>query len=450
MVGSMNNKIKGLVTVLAITFSLCTVSNITMAAEQTESEKNAALTREIKDINQELDDKLNNLSNVKNEGEIKNIANEIKAIKDRVQVLEYELKMHINELQNKDVEKRTECLKFIREAETDKSFRSYEKAEEKIQDLADKDDREDFTRRLSLCKNLIYTQDLMKTLDEFKNLSTNKDLYTYKLLDEKLIPKIQSSIDREYFKAELDKFKKIIFTDRLNGAVQALNDAKQDRSKITSSQQTIINNLCYENSWSMAYLLNQINELKGQDNSKEQILILGDSISLGMGSIYNGAKEPVCSSQTAWCTRFDPNKYEYSLIAVGGMGVAQPGYINGILTGDALDMLKYAEKTSNIRKKYDKIILAVGSNDSLYDQETYKNKYSELMDYLDKYYRTSKYDFINFYTYPDEMKEISDKYHGNFFKIDMRNIDKINKNVDEIHPSSLGYKQIWDLLKDKL
>jgi lysophospholipase L1-like esterase len=284
--------------------------------------------------------------------------------------------------------------------------------------------------------------------NQINSLKNKKDLYTYDQLTTNLIPKIKDEeVRKEYFDETIKLAQEFVFTNNLKIALDALNKASNDLSYIKEAEKKITNGLAYENPWSMSYLQDQLNYLKSLNTNKKQVLIIGDSITLGMGSYYDENNNPVCNVDKTWWNDLDKDDYEFSIIAVGGMGVVREGKINNIVSGCGIDMLKFAEKTTNFNKKYDKVIIALSCNDDVIESQGYKNYLKEIVDYMKQNYKVEEYMFVNFYSHKEDMKEIADIYKSKYIDIDMSKINKFNPTLDDTHPSIKGQSEIEKLLE---
>jgi lysophospholipase L1-like esterase len=230
--------------------------------------------------------------------------------------------------------------------------------------------------------------------------------------------------------------------------VASVTKAWTDKTAIKDAEKGVVDNLAYENLWSMYFLEAQLNQIKYQKAStgKSKILILGDSITAGMGITYTG-KQANAEVENAWWQSIDASRNEVMFLAVGGIGVIQQGLVNNVASDSGFDMLKYAEKVSTMGKDYDKIVIALSTNDYNYSDAEYSKALSQMMDYLKSNYKSKQYIFLNFYKHKDAMKEVAKKYSAKYIDVDMTKIDKYNSKIDNTHPSAKGQKQIYELIK---
>jgi lysophospholipase L1-like esterase len=337
---------------------------------------------------------------------------------------------------------------YVENLKADKSVDSYYIAKGEVLKLTNPDMKTIYQQELQTYYPQVFTEDVMNVLNGLSELSIKKDLVTYNNLMNDLIPEVSNAKSRRYLKNEAYSLgENSVYTPAALKAVNAVSDAWTGKEYISDTEMAIVNNLAYENLWTMYYLQAQLNEMKYAKSKKQKILILGDSITNGMGISYTG-KQGNAEIENAWWQYIDKWKYDTMFLAVGGMGVIQQGLINNVASESGFDMLKYAEKVSQMGKEYDKIVIALSTNDYSYSDAEYEKALSEMMDYFKKNYKSKEYILLNFYNHEDAMKKVAKKYSSKFIDIDMKNIDKFNPDYDNIHPSAIGQKQIYDLVKD--
>jgi lysophospholipase L1-like esterase len=231
-------------------------------------------------------------------------------------------------------------------------------------------------------------------------------------------------------------------------AVSDVEKAAKDSSYIEEAEKAVINGLAYESLWTMYDLQCKLNEIKYNNFiDKKKILILGDSITAGMGMYYTEAGGNA-QIENAWWQYIDKDKNNVMFLAVGGMGIIQQGVMKEQISYGALDMLKYAEEISNMGKEYDEIIIALSTNDYSYSEDEYGTALMEMLDYLKENYECEKYGLINFYNHEDKMEEVAEQYSYKFVNVNMLGIDKYDLEIDDIHPSSKGQQQIYEVVKN--
>jgi lysophospholipase L1-like esterase len=337
---------------------------------------------------------------------------------------------------------------YVENLKADKSVDSYYIAKGEVLKLTNPDMKTIYQQELQTYYPKVFTEDVMTVLDGLSELSIKKDLVTYNNLMNDLIPDISNAKSRRYLKNEAYSLgENSVYTPAALKAVNAVSNAWTGKAYISDTEMAIVNNLAYENLWTMYYLQAQLNEMKYAKSKKQKILILGDSITNGMGISYTG-KQGNAEIENAWWQYIDKWKYDTMFLAVGGMGVIQQGLINNVASESGFNMLKYAEKVSQMGKEYDKIVIALSTNDYSYSDAEYEKALSEMMDYFKKNYKSKEYILLNFYNHEDAMKVVAKKYSSKFIDIDMKKIDKFDPDYDSIHPSAIGQKQIFDLVKD--
>lgn len=332
---------------------------------------------------------------------------------------------------------------YIAKVEKNNSFKYYSLAEAKINALSDEHLKRKLQTRLGQYSAQVYTQDIRDALYWFGELWAKKDLWPYEVLRTYVIGNVKSEEDREYLYEQLEGYgKSYVYTPSLLKALSSIDKAWKDKSYIKEAEQNIINPLSVENPWTMAYLEGQLNMIKAKDKEKQQILIIGDSITLGIGADYLD-KKPITKVQDTWWNSYDSSKYQFSTLAIGGIGVLRSGMVS------ALELVKFVESNSKSPKEYDKVIIALSTNDVYYSKEEYKKALMELVDYVKANYTLKQLVFINFNHFEDTMEEVAKSYGGAFIDIDMKEIHKCDSKIDDIHPSSKGQKQIYEIIKSK-
>jgi lysophospholipase L1-like esterase len=305
-----------------------------------------------------------------------------------------------------------------------------------------------FEQELQASYQEVFTDNVMKVMDALSVFNVRKDLLTYNELMNDLIPKVENKKSREYLKNEVYTIgENAVYTPETLRAVNTISKAWADKYYIKQAEKEIVNNLAYKNLWTMYYLQAQLNELKYSKSDKKKILIIGDSITNGMGASYKGDKGNA-EIQNAWWQYIDQIKYDIMFLAVGGMGVIQQGLINNFVSDSGFDMLKYAEKVSKMGKDYDKIVIALSTNDYVYSDYQYERALGEMLEYMQKNYRSKEYILLNFYNHEDAMKSAAKDYSAKFIDVDMTKIDKFNPAKDDIHPSAKGQRQIYEAVKE--
>ncbi|WP_055666447.1 SGNH/GDSL hydrolase family protein [Desnuesiella massiliensis] len=333
---------------------------------------------------------------------------------------------------------------YIDIVETTNSFKYYNLAEAKIGSISDEHLKRKLQTKLGIYSSKVYTQDIKDALYWLGELWAKNDLWSYEVLRTYVLDGVKSEEDRSYLKEQLvDYGKKRIFTKNLLYALQSIDRAWINKNYIKEAEQNIINKLSDENPWNMAYLQGQLNMIKAKNKEKEQILIIGDSITLGIGADYLN-KKPITKVQDAWWNKFLNSKYEFSTMAVGGIGVLNSGMTSG------LELVKFIESASTPSKVYNKIIIALSTNDVTYSSEEYERALMELVNYIKNNYSSNQLLFVNFHNFEDVMEKVSKLYRGIFIDINMDRINKYDTNIDNIHPSSRGQEEIYKILKDYL
>lgn len=330
----------------------------------------------------------------------------------------------------------------------DKSLDSYYIAKGEILKLNNPDMKTIYEQELQTYYPEVFTDKVMKVLNTMSIFNVRKDLLTYNELMNDLIPKVENKKSREYLKNEIYNIGQYaVYTPETLKAVNTISKAWADKYYIKEAEKEIVNNLAYENLWTMYYLQAQLNELKYSKSAKKKILIIGDSITNAMGASYKG-DEGKAEIQNAWWQYIDQTKYDIMFLAVGGMGVIQQGLINNIVSDSGFDMFKYAEKISQMGKNYDKIVIALSTNDYVYSDYAYENALGEMLDYIQDNYNSKEYILLNFYNHEEAMKNVAKKYSAKFLDVDMAKIDKFNPVKDDIHPSAKGQRQIYEAVKE--
>jgi lysophospholipase L1-like esterase len=336
---------------------------------------------------------------------------------------------------------------YIENLKKTPNLQNYFVAQGKFWSIQERGLRDELNQELTSYVPKVFKEDVVNALNGFTEMALKKDIVSYSNLVEKLIPQVTRPADRDFLYSQAyDWGEAIVYSEKVQLAVNAVNKAWGDFSTIKQAEKTAINNTAYENLWSMSYLQAQMNEMKYKKTTKNKILIIGDSIALGMGISYDG-NDPQVQVENAWWQNIDQSKNEVMFLAVGGMGVLQQGLINGMASHDALGMLRYAEKISVMGKQYDRIVIALSTNDYNYSSEEYSIGLSTLMDYFKNNYKTNQYIFINFENHEDAMKSVAQKYSAKFIDVDMSKIDKFNPVIDKTHPSAEGQKQIYEAVK---
>lgn len=328
------------------------------------------------------------------------------------------------------------------------SFKHYNLAEGYLSKVTDEEVKNKLQFQLYSYAPKVFNEELIKVLKEFTTLYYRKDIGTYENIASNLIPKLSNIIDQEYLAEELHNYGQMyVYTTEVIAAINAVNRAWKDEAYIPRAEEIVVDGLSYKNLWSMCYFQNQLNIIKAKlNNNKEKILIIGDSLSLGMGAVYDG-KNPLTTLEKVWWRNLDKDRFQFSFIAVGGMGVIQQGLMNNIASERAIDMVKYAEATTEVKRDYDKVIIALSTNDNWYLGSDYKLALRELVDYIKDNYKVKEFILLNFYAHENEMKEVAEETNAKFLDIDMFKISKFNSEIDNFHPSAEGYEQIAELIK---
>lgn len=325
------------------------------------------------------------------------------------------------------------------------SFKHYNLAENYIMRIEDENLKNQLLSQLYPYAEKVYSDEIKAVLSEFNTLFHRKDIKTYEDLEFNINAKIANSIDKEYLINELAYFGELhVYIPEVKEAIKALNKARLDETYIEEAEKAIVNSLVYKNAWTMSFLLNELNNIKYKIQNKTNILIIGDSIVLGMSSLYENGK-PLTRVENAWWRELDPT-YNTSLIAVGGMGVLEPGGYKLNPTYAALGMLKFAEEVNRINTAYDKIVIALSTNDFYYSPEEYKKALNELVEHIESKYNFKEIIFMNFFYHEKDMEEVAKVHGGKFIDIDMNSINKFNSDTDPWHPSIEGQKQIADII----
>lgn len=327
------------------------------------------------------------------------------------------------------------------------SFKHYNLAESYLSKVIDEEVKNKLQFQLYGYAPKVFNEELIKVLKELTTLYYRKDVGTYENIASNLIPKLSNKIDKEYLAEELYNYGQLyVYTPEVIAAIGAVNRAWKDEAYIPEAEEIVVNGLSYKNLWSMCYFQNQLNMIKAKlNNDKEKILIIGDSLSLGMGAAYED-KNPLTTLEKVWWRKLDKDRFQFSFIAVGGMGVIQQGLMNNIASERAIDMVKYAEATTEVKRDYDKVIIALSTNDNWYLGSDYKLALRELVDYIKDNYKVKDFILLNFYAHENEMKEVAEETNAKFLDIDMFKISKFNSEIDNFHPSAEGYEQISELL----
>ncbi|MBU3194847.1 SGNH/GDSL hydrolase family protein [Clostridium algidicarnis] len=335
----------------------------------------------------------------------------------------------------------SEINNYIDKVSKTNFLEDYNLVEAKINAIPNKKTRLKLQSELGKYSSEVYTQDVKDALYWFGELNAKKDLWSYEVLRTYLIPHVKLQENRDYLLNELMSIgTTYVFTESVDEAVAAIDKAWLNKDCIKEAEMKIVNNLSYENPWSMAYLEGQLNMVKAKNKEKQQVLIIGDSITLGMGAEYMDGS-PKTKVENTWWNNLDQSKYEFSTLAVGGIGVLKSGIMSG------LELVKFIESSSTPNNSYDKIIIALSTNDDKYSNKEYKEALRGLVDYVKIKYTGKELIFINFHDMEDAMKEVANSYNATFIDIDMDKIDKCNLKKDNIHPSVKGHSQISDVLK---
>ena len=331
------------------------------------------------------------------------------------------------------------------------SFKHYNLAESYLLKVTDEEVKNKLQFQLYSYAPKVFNEELIRVLKEFTTLYYRKDVGTYENIASNLIPKLSNKVDKEYLEEELYNYGQLhVYTPEVIAAIDAVNRAWKDEAYIPKAEEIAVDGLSYKNLWSMCYFQNQLNMIKAKlNNNKEKILIIGDSLSLGMGAVYDG-KNPLTTLEKVWWRNLDKDRFQFSFIAVGGMGVIQQGLMNNIASERAIDMVKYAEATTEVKRDYDKVIIALSTNDNWYLGSDYKLALRELVDYIKDNYKVKDFILLNFYSHENEMKEVAEETNSKFLDIDMFKISKFNSEIDNFHPSAEGYIQIAELLQDQI
>jgi lysophospholipase L1-like esterase len=282
---------------------------------------------------------------------------------------------------------------------------------------------------------------LSNIFDKMEILKIQKDLATYDQLYRE-INKISNALQREDLLDELDALgKELVYTKNTVVAVDGLNLAWQNKLAVSEAEKLVVNNLAYENSHTMNYLQAALNELKYNKNKeKKQILILGDSITIAMGTEYVDGK-PQTHIEDAWWQYIDKEGCNINFLGVGGLGLLYKPENTG---KSALEMLKFVVEDTKMQKNYDKIIIALGTNDFSYSKKDYLEALDNYVLYLKGTFKTQEIIFLNFFYHEEEMKNIAKKYKSPFVDIDIKKIEYFDSNIDCFHPSAEGHKNIYE------
>ncbi|WP_055666444.1 SGNH/GDSL hydrolase family protein [Desnuesiella massiliensis] len=349
------------------------------------------------------------------------------------------------------------AMQYINNIESDEdgqlvySFKHYNLAESYLSKVTDAEVKNKLQFQLYSYAPRVFNEELIKTLKEFTTLYYRKDIGTYENIATNLIPKLENKVDKEYLLEELYNYGQIhVYSPEVIASINAVSRAWEDEAYIPKAEEIVVNELSYKNLWSMCYFQNQLNMIKAKlNNDKEKILIIGDSLSLGMGAVYDG-KDPLTTLERVWWRNLDQDRFQFSFTAIGGMGVIQQGLMNNIASERAIDMVKYAEATTEVKKDYDKVIIALSTNDNWYLGSDYKLALRELVDYIKNNYKVKEFILLNFYAHENEMKEVAEETNSKFLDVDMSKISKFNTEIDDFHPSAEGYSQIAELLRDQI
>jgi lysophospholipase L1-like esterase len=277
--------------------------------------------------------------------------------------------------------------------------------------------------------------------DKMEILKIQKDLGTYELLYRE-INKMSNELQREALLRELDILgKELIYTENTVAAIDGINLAWQNRLDISELEKLVVNKLAYENSRTMYYLQATLNELKyNKTKDKKQILILGDSITLAMGTVYVDG-EPQTHIEDAWWQYIDKKKYNVNFLGVGGLGLLSKPESTG---KNALEMLEFIIENTKMPRSFDKIIIALGTNDFRWTKEEYVEALDKYIVYLKENFNTEEIIFLDLFYHQEEMKRVAEKYKSPFVDIDMNKVMYFDSNIDNIHPSSEGHKNIYE------
>lgn len=285
----------------------------------------------------------------------------------------------------------------------------------------------------------IFTPKFAQVMKLYNKLAAQKDVGTYYDLT-RAIAAMPKAEDREYLLEQIDSWsKQYIFTPTVQSAIAAIYSINGDSTSITKAETLTINKVYEENIWSMFYLETALNKLKYKTTqNKKQILILGDSLTLGMAVEFED-KKPKTKVEHTWWQQINKEKYNVNFLALGGLTL-----------GFGLDMLEYADAVGYTDRKYDKIFITLGSNDyKLNDVEFYK-ALENYVQYVEKNYKAEEYVLVNFYYHEAPTRFVASKHNFKFVKVDMSNIEVYDKTLDIIHPSAKGHKQIFDQISTQL
>jgi arginase family enzyme len=331
-------------------------------------------------------------------------------------------------------------------------YENYEIAENEIQKINDTSEKIVLTAKLNRY-SFVITPDLQRVLDNLTELKIKKDIATYEETLT-LIDDIENLVDREYLLSEVTSWgSEFVYTDNTIKAIESLLVASNDYSldNVTKAEKSIVNKLCYENLWTMYYLQGKLNNLTYENTKdKKQILILGDSISLGMATRYKNNGGSKTTIENVYWQYISKEKYNVNFLAVGGLGLIEKPQINDTQMDNALNLLKYQEKYSGVNKEYDKIFITFGTNDSQNSKASYMDALDEYVSYILENYNANEYILMNFYFYEKQMEKIAEKYDITYIDIDMDCVDISDDDIYAIHPSVKGQEEIFEQLSTRM